>query len=615
MSRRTKTEDQQLQLDFTSTLASKNSQVAEDMPQPQEKSLSVPLVYDPLNPSLTVLHRAGIAGLYLQIKAMEKLREDADDNQKENYIIPEHYLSEDGRILTVNLTEESFHSLMRERYQGKMVKRISTVKKNKAKKLSDVSEALKCGETFYSVFIQKIGDKGKEKFEYLVLRPAFNYFEVFNAPLAWQEHMQNSSWNSFLCIYQQQIFFKGYKNGEHVSRSDELWKSLMGEPYKDLKKHIYPNSQGEDLKGIEIQDTGKRGLLLHFWMIISTFFTPKGIEYKKSEKTKEMELVDQFSSPLVVVPSIINVEDFTTKFIQELGMLPEPKQGTNYIPEKFISTPLEAGLAFFAPRLAYYKVGDQTIGMRGAEVYSYARSGKQAIIREITYESIDEELVEKYKDLSKIKSFSYRALRVQNLIDNRKWHEGFERMVARYPPDLFIAVKSDDTRRFDRRALQMVQSIYYDFQFYSNKEKGMKNVSIETLIWRIVRNYVEWKACERAKIPEKGKHLKSKDYNKEVLDVTADLFINFRGRRDPTNFADAFCELFFRAPYYVSPEQMEQLHPFLSGDDWESGRRLVLMAISAAGALGNFNSSDNNDADSAEEDDVDFENDENSQDE
>ena len=87
MSRRTKTEDQQLQLDFTSTLASKNSQVAEDMPQPQEKSLSVPLVYDPLNPSLTVLHRAGIAGLYLQIKAMEKLREDADDNQKENYIM------------------------------------------------------------------------------------------------------------------------------------------------------------------------------------------------------------------------------------------------------------------------------------------------------------------------------------------------------------------------------------------------------------------------------------------------------------------------------------------------------------------------------------------------
>ena len=154
MSRRTKTEDQQLQLDFTSTLASKNSQVAEDMPQPQEKSLSVPLVYDPLNPSLTVLHRAGIAGLYLQIKAMEKLREDADDNQKENYIIPEHYLSEDGRILTVNLTEESFHSLMRERYQGKMVKRISTVKKNKAKKLSDVSEALKCGETFYSAPIQ-----------------------------------------------------------------------------------------------------------------------------------------------------------------------------------------------------------------------------------------------------------------------------------------------------------------------------------------------------------------------------------------------------------------------------------------------------------------------------
>ncbi|MCA6558616.1 MAG: hypothetical protein IM583_18840, partial [Pseudanabaena sp. M114S2SP2A07QC] len=52
MSKKTKPDDRQLQIDFASALVSKNSQVAEDMPKPQEKSLSVRLDYDPLEPSL-----------------------------------------------------------------------------------------------------------------------------------------------------------------------------------------------------------------------------------------------------------------------------------------------------------------------------------------------------------------------------------------------------------------------------------------------------------------------------------------------------------------------------------------------------------------------------------
>ncbi|XWK89468.1 MAG: type I-MYXAN CRISPR-associated protein Cmx8 [Phormidium sp.] len=653
-------EYQQLELDFaaadaraeTESLLQKPKQ--ENSPKNSKKTTTkelAPLVYDPLDPSLTVFHRAGIAGLYLQIKAMEKLREDAEDDKKDNYIIPDYELSEDGRILTIRLTEESFNSLMRERYQGTMVKKVVNLEKHKnikdkAKKLNEVSDNLEKGETFYRVFVQKIEEQGKEKFEYLVLRPAFNYFKVFNAPLAWQEHIQNSAWNSFLCIYQQQVFFKGYKKDECVSRADELWKSLMGKPYNDLKKHIYPNSQEKDLKGVEIQDTGRRGLLLHFWMLVSTFFTLKGIEYKKSEKTKEKELVDKLFSPIIVVPAVINTEDFTTKFIQELGELPEPKEGSNYLPEKYIASPLEASLAYFAPRYAYYKTSAaDSVGMHGVQVCTYGRTGKQAVIREISYESIDEEIVERYKDLLRISSFPYRAMRVQNLIEGRNWHDGFELLLARYPLDLFIAIKGQDdgSRKFDRRALQLVQNIYYDFQTQLKKDKKMNRTSIETLIWRIVKNYVEWRAYNKGNISESEqarlkelksnlikpnmsttdkkkakdaltKHDKYSTYNKAVLETTADLFINFRGRRDPKNFADAFCETFFRAPSYLHPDQMEQIRSFYEGDEWESGRRLVLMAISAAGALATFGATDNVN-DSTDDEDLDVDDQDNSEEE
>jgi hypothetical protein len=73
---------------------------------------TVSLVYDPLNPSLSVQHRAGIAGLYLQIKAMEKLRENAlTEQERDRYVIPEYELREDDRVLALDLTEVSFKSL------------------------------------------------------------------------------------------------------------------------------------------------------------------------------------------------------------------------------------------------------------------------------------------------------------------------------------------------------------------------------------------------------------------------------------------------------------------------------------------------------------------------
>ena len=51
---------------------------------------SKPLVYDPLNPRYGVQHRAGIAGLWLQIEAMRLLREEmSTDEEKAKYIIPD----------------------------------------------------------------------------------------------------------------------------------------------------------------------------------------------------------------------------------------------------------------------------------------------------------------------------------------------------------------------------------------------------------------------------------------------------------------------------------------------------------------------------------------------
>lgn len=557
----------------------------------------VSLVYDPLDPSLSIQHRAGIAGLYLQIKAMERLRENAITEQERNiYIIPNHELDNSERSLTVYLTKDSFNSLIRERYKGIMLVRTSG---SKGKKQEN-------GKFQSKVFIEKM-DNGK--FKNKELRPALNYFEAFLASEQWQEHVRDSCWNSFLCIHRtRESLFRTDQDVAKSSKISDLWKALTDAQPTGIDKSLYLNCLGGDIDSDEIKFNGKYLLLLHFWPLVSTFFTPVGVEFKKGE------LKNTYLPSTILVPNVLNVGVFVRKFIQDLQK--------DVFPGRFISTPLEASLAFFAPHLAYHQTFDpSSLGVRSAEVYIYRRAGNQAVVRSVENDFFEEERIREYRQaIQSIRSMPYKSLRVENLINGRTWHEGFEQLIARYPISLFVAVKLKDgnERILDRRAAQMARSIRDDFNYHEEQDRRMKKMSPETLIWRIVRRYVTWQACNKAglSLEDVNRALKQaanaqrpiqppelrKDYSKAVQEVTEKEFILFRGRRDKDSFADAFSEVLFRAPIPFSAEQAETVRPYYEGDVWESGRRLVLMAISAAGASASFGISD--DA-SSEQDDLD----------
>lgn len=569
---------------------------------------TVSLVYDPLDPSLSAQHRAGIAGLYLQIKAMEKLRENAlSEQDRDRYIIPKYELREDDRVLAIDLTEVSFKSLMRERYRGEMVQRVYSEKKTVKRSGED--------DKFQPrVFV---GNTQDGKFEYKELRPALGYFEVFKSSEIWQKHVQDSCWRSFLCIPRTQALFQPNKDITKSKKISDLWKTLTSDRAIGIEKSLYLNALGGDLKAYEIETPAKYAFLLHFWSLVSTFFTPKGIKFEKGE------LKDEFHPRVILIPEVINIGKFTRRFMQDLSR-------DELFPGSVISTSLEASLAFFAPQLAYYKTIDSSLlSVRGAEIYSYRSAGKQSVVSRIESEFIGEELVREYQQaINRLTSFPYRSLRVENLINGRTWHEGFEQLIVRYPISLFVATKPKDgnERVLDRRAAQMARSIRDDFNYCKEQDRRMKKMSPETLIWRIVRRYVNWQACNKAGLSfeEVNQALKQaakakqsleptdlhEKYSKAVQEVAEKEFILFRGRRDRDSFADAFSEVLFRAPISLSAQQAKDLRPFYEGESsehekvnsWESGRRLVLMAISAAGASASFGTSEDI---SLEQDDLD----------
>lgn len=593
----------------------------------EPRALLLPAIeYDPFMPGLSVLHRAGIAGLVLQIEAMKTLKEAMSAAEAAIYIIPKYEWLYDGRGIRISFSRESFYSLMRERYRGDLFERSSkTERKAKEEKPDEIQldanpedgtpgkPKRKKGPQLPRYVCKWPREEGR--FVYLDPRPVLSYFEAFKTHEDWQNHTRDAAWNSYYCIYRSRLVFKLPSEGEKSNKVDELWKALSDPTRLELKKQYYPSAFEENLKGTPIDDESKTILLLHFWPLVASHFTPVVVQADK-EKGRTI-LRNDWQAPVVVVPDVVDVSAFVDDFKDYLGALGNPPSDRLHEDGRKISSPLEAPLAFFAvPRIAR---GRNKIGTRGAEVYVFRkprqRSEKQPVVSAIVNETLEPILVDEYRRLIQRKIFSlpFRAVCVQNLLAHPRQllYEGFERLVDQYPLELFVATKSKDGggRQFLPDGKLMARSLQDEFKHVREKEQKKmtgEERSIPFLIWRITQNYLRWRACNRADPPineseMKGvlaklarerdeKKLDSNEkallgrYNAAMGKVVERAFIDFRGSREPTTFANAFSETLFRAPQFLGPRQAERLQPFYEGTDWESGRRLVLMAISATGA-------------------------------
>jgi len=562
------------------------------------KPVPDPIEYDPLNPELTVLHRAGIAGLLLQIKTMEN----APEEDKKDFVIPQYEPIYDGRGIRIEFTKESFYSLMRELYRGELVRRVvgKVSHERRQKKLQQKEQRY--------VYESALGN---EKFAYLEPRPLLRHFEVFKSDEAWQDHARNAMWNSYYCIPRSQLVFQLPSEGGKNNKVDELWNVLTSEGRIELRKQHYPSAFGANLKGAEVSESAENVLLLYFWPLVAAHSVPINLKAEKDKRTGQTVLRNAWQSPVIVIPDVVNVENFVADFIEFLGSLSAPSGNLSH-DGRYIATPLEASLAFFfAPRKA--RGTSNKIGTRGAEVYVFRQRpkiDKQPLVTSIVNESFEPQLVDEYERLmnKRISSLPFRAVCVQNLLEHQGLYEGFERLVDQYPLEVFVAIKPKDkgARRFHKYGYQMARSLFNEFG--SIKEKERKNMNsaeptIPSLIWRITRSYVRWRASGKADPPvdesrlnalfEKRRNKQTftadeekllKRYNAAVGDVVEKLFIDFRGYREMEAFANAFTETLFRAPQNLKPDLADKLQPFYEGAEWESGRRLVLMAISAAGA-------------------------------
>jgi CRISPR-associated protein Cmx8 len=521
-----------------------------------------PLEYDPLNPRYGVQHRAGIAGLYLQMEAMKWLRDAADDEEKGRYIVPEYDLTQGGRVLKVTFTKESFFSLMRERYRGTWIERKFDKKKTERKtkdkktnpKSSKKTTTKKNKNTephqepwqFIGEF-EKTDRNGKTirddqdqpvmGYRYNILYPLFDYFRAFGASERWETHVRRATWASYYSSPPTRPgHFKTDPSPATVNKyAKDLWAKLSRANVKDkhveVVKNFYLNSFNTDFKDVKIKEFAKDALLLHFSSIVAMLYRPQHLEFKSEEINGEKSLRCEYKTgaPIIAVPAIRDIDKFAHKFKQKVAACCEgdSSKSTWFHPDLTISTPAEGSLAYFvAPRWAQKDVIDWARYVDGVEIFVFRAPPKktdQAVVVNVTNRPVDDDaiyMLEQYNRLIKgIHSLPYRALRISNLLRGHKWYDDFHHLAAQYPLELFV-LRNVSNNALNDEAYKMAQSIRNDFKYYANlndeEDDQMEDSSpndaegdptrkpfkIEKLFYELTRNYLRARTQEKYEADE-----------------------------------------------------------------------------------------------------------------
>jgi CRISPR-associated protein Cmx8 len=548
------------------------------------------ITYDPIEPQYNALHRAGMVGLALQIKAMEK--GDTAPRPQVEWIAG-------GRGIALTLDLQGLRALLQERYLGVNVTIEIWPRKTRKGKGSDAKPEVKTRSV-----------------------PRLRYLEVFGAHdlEKRQKHLRFMYYQSFFQIPpENQRFFKApeadsaaaWRNSALDEDAEELWQALLDNETIDIQKSTRPNSVKYDLKGVRLRDIAKQVLLLHFWPITASFFSSAVIRYDN----KLRQLVDDSLPPIIVVPDVSHIKNFYNHTIRSYA---------RDFSSPVINTPVEAVLAFYvAPRLAHGQAITEEVfnefvqSVRGATVFGYRRPLKrgrpdpkrQPEVRVVYEEAYSEEKLQSYLDLMRqgLKAPPYRALRVRNLIVEQPWYYGFDSLVNEWPLELFVPVKNRNTNLYGLKpkGMELADDLSADLKYFA-KEHEMDDAEskIPALIDKLVDRYLYERvfgkgqtSLDRKKLEKnifpKDKKARSPDEQKLVAAFNDkhskgvnQEFVDFRGATDQRRFTELFVARLFdpnlNAPY-TAPEERAMLRTFYE-EEWEGARWLTLMAISAAGA-------------------------------
>lgn len=347
---------------------------------------------------------------------------------------------------------------------------------------------------------------------------------------------------------------------------DELQKN--SEQPLDLPSTYALGAQARSADLVDVRDRARFRLLLHFWPLVARLYVPMAVDNDGQRKAVGYA---------VAVPDVNRLDSAAELF--RAALLDRAPEVAGYRPrEAQVDLPAEAGVQMLhalRQRLGVLMSDDERIANRvsGVEVIHCEKDGNNVRVRSIARVVPSDPLLDEYARVrGRYWSSLFKRQRLSNLLAQRPWWSGFERLCATESWKLTF-----DDHAFARDAMEAFSHVEVDMTDESGK-------SLESVVYQAIGNYVfgrlsakyglEWKSSASS---EAGKG----EFGEKKAKVARDAFLAVRARTG-SDFVSYFTSTLCSVPQHLSEESYALLARELLTQP-ERVRALTLLALSARG--------------------------------
>jgi CRISPR-associated protein Cmx8 len=533
----------------------------------------------------TAQHKAGLAGLVLQIRHM------AEPNRR---IAPAKIpviVESSPTSATIRFTEQSVQSLFDEVY-GAFMDRVRVKTKWQGATPIEIVDDDEKDEV--SGDIRKV-----KKYVYEVEQPKGLFLRQhlpggMDLSKDWHKLWRDMMWNivrgrpTTRIPYQQRLADKPCKEGADAwndLQAVERARQKNGFYTTELASSLLLGAQAHSPEAIPFRGRAEQNLLLHFWPLAVLVFVPQRIDSDGK---------GEFAGYTLAIPEVANVELFCDDYIELLHGLGTEIRGFRPA-EAIIDLPDQAALAFIAnlTRLASHRTRRKVIhdSISNVEFVNLVKVGNNVKFTAAGRVAPRSSLLDSYLAIAggsgrptPYKNPLFRAALLTALLRDsgeREWYRPMAPLFTERPWTFFVHV--DDSpwlqRTFAADAAHKFASLWDRYEKERNEHMALRQHQADAapqppdlplLVHRIVREYVQRKAEQRSGLKwEDFKDKKKTDesgrsrvdvpaaYTEAKEKAASNVFLEMRSRREQ-DFVEHFTGTFCSIKQYL-PEREYQI--------------------------------------------------------
>ncbi|MBE9028728.1 type I-MYXAN CRISPR-associated protein Cmx8 [filamentous cyanobacterium LEGE 11480] len=525
-------------------------------------------------------HRAGLAGLILVMQWLK--RQNAFQQKvKDGMICKLLQFDDDGAAIELN--QDGVACLFDEIYAAtKEEQRRNQPLKNKQK---EIIPPLR--EEEYDEVDAKGKTKKKKAYIYPVDVPRGSFLADASFDQSsdgknglWVKLWRDMVWSILRGVPATRKPFQLRADGLPADDAVSVWKQLLkpDDFTVDLPSTYFLGAQAYNAENIGFKDRARFQFLLHFWLFAAQIYVPAVVDNEGKRN---------FVGYAIAIPDIARLE----WFCDELPMLMRDRspQPSGYRPrEAVVDLALESALDMMkrlGERLSLAS-GDQSTAdaVFGIDVIHTEKQGNNVRLLSMARLDPDDLMNDEYTQIRQgFWSPLFRRQCLLNLVNHSPWYEGFDALLCTLSYE-----RSLKDEYFKRDVRIKLEDMIKETQQMTDSDP---NVSIEPMIFQLVKNYVnrklkgkyslEWeKNWSKLKSDELSAQPGYKDYSDKKTKIAKSAFLDIRSRTEQEDFINYFVSTLCSVPQNMKPEAFVALTQALY-QDTEKVRTLTLLALSA----------------------------------